>query len=272
MTRLKRLGATFAVLAVASTCSPVTASAQAVRSEIENIIREYLVKHPDEIGDMVKQYLATHPEVLQQAIIAMMNKRGGSDRPSAVAPAAGLDKAAAIKSNADLLFHSDRQVNLGAAEGDVTLVEFFDYNCGYCKRALADTFALLRDDPKLKVVLKEYPILGPGSVEAARVGVALRMQDKGGEKYLQFHRRLLTQHGQVNRESALTAAREVDADMAQLATDEGSDEVAKTLEESRNLARSLGINGTPGYVIGDKIVPGAVGAAALRDAIRRARG
>ena len=77
---------------------------------------------------------------------------------------------------------------IGNAQGDVTLVEFFDYNCGYCKRALVDLVELMKGDPKLRVVLKEFPVLGPGSIEAAQVAVAVRMQDKSGKKYLDFHR------------------------------------------------------------------------------------
>jgi protein-disulfide isomerase len=81
---------------------------------------------------------------------------------------------------------------LGNKDGDVTFVEFFDYNCGYCKRAMADMLDLMKTDPKLKVVLKEFPVLSQGSVEAAQVAVAVRMQDPSGKKYLDFHQKLLT--------------------------------------------------------------------------------
>ena len=94
-------------------------------------------------------------------------------------------------------------MTLGNPQGDVTLVEFFDYSCGFCKRALSDMLALLKDDPKLKIVLKEFPILGPGSVEAARVAVAVRMQDPGGQKYLAFHQELLGAPGPATRDRAL---------------------------------------------------------------------
>ena len=89
------------------------------------------------------------------------------------------------------MFSSPHQVVLGNPPGNVTFVEFFDYNCGYCKRAMSDMLTLLKNDPKLKVVLKEFPVLGPGSVEAAQVAVAVRMQDKTGKKYLEFHQKLL---------------------------------------------------------------------------------
>jgi protein-disulfide isomerase len=260
-----------AIVAIAMLTTASISSAQSVRGEFEAVIKEYLEQHPDEIGGMVKDYLAKHPEVIQQAIIDMMKKRETAGGQAQNARPASPDKSTAIKSNSDLLFNSKRQVNLGAAEGDVTLVEFFDYNCGFCKRALSDTVTLLKDDPKLKIVLKEYPILGPGSAEAARIGIAVRMQDQGAQKYLVFHQLLLGGRGPVNREAALAAAREAKVDMAQLETDVASDEVTKTLEESRQLAQSLGIKGTPGYVVGNVVVPGAVGAVALKKAIQQAR-
>ena len=264
--------AKLAMIPAIAACAMISPSAaQSVRGEIETIVKEYLAQHPEEIGDMVKDYLAKHPEALQQAIIEMMKKRQPASGQASNPQPANPDKSAAIKSNSDLLFNSRRQVNLGGVDGDVTLVEFFDYNCGFCKRALSDTEALLKDDPKLKIVLKEYPILGPGSAEAARIGVAIRMQDPDGKKYLAFHEKLLGGRGPVNRESALAAAREAGVDMARLETDVQSDEIDKTIAESRQLAQSLGINGTPGYVVGNAVVPGAIGAAALKKMIQQAR-
>ena len=109
---------------------------------------------------------------------------------------------ASIAKNAETIFNSPRGVTLGNKDGDVTFVEFFDYNCGYCKRAMADMLDLMKTDPKLKVVLKEFPVLGPGSVEAAQVAVAVRMQDPGGKKYLDFHQKLLGGRGQADKARA----------------------------------------------------------------------
>jgi protein-disulfide isomerase len=114
---------------------------------------------------------------------------------------------------------SSHQVTLGNPNGDVTLVEFFDYNCGFCKRALSDMLTLLKQDPNLKVVLKELPILGPGSTEAARVAVAVRMQDPDGQKYLAFHQGLLGEPGPASKEKAHAAAQKLGLDMAQLESD-----------------------------------------------------
>ena len=131
--------------------------------------------------------------------------------------------------------------------------------------------ALMKDNPRLKVVLKELPILGPGSLEAAQVAVAVRMQDAGGAKYLDFHQRLLGGRVPANKASALTAAAEAGLDMAQLENDVASDEVRVTLAESVKLAQDLGVRGTPGYVIGDAIIPGAIGLAALTAKIQSAQ-
>ena len=126
-------------------------------------------------------------------------------------------------------------------------------------------------DPKLKVVLKEFPVLGPASTEAAKVAVAVRMQDKTGKKYLEFHQKLLTGRGQVDRARALAVAKEIGLDMARLEKDLKSDEIDATLAESTKLAEALGLNGTPSYVIGNEVVIGAVGLAKLGEKIEAAR-
>ena len=244
------------------------APAQTPREETEAVIKDYLAKHPEDVQRIIKEYLIGNPDVLQAALLELIKKgqpnlAGGTpQRP---------DKSADIKANAKLLFDSPRQVVLGNPQGDVTLVEFFDYNCGYCKRALGDTQALLKDDPKLRIVLKELPILGPGSTEAARVAVAVRMQDPSGAKYLAFHEKMLGDRNPANKAQAMTHAAEAGLDMARLEKDLGSDEIDKTLQESMTLARALGINGTPGYVVGETIIPGAIGAAGLKSRIATAR-
>jgi protein-disulfide isomerase len=216
----------------------------------------------NELGAIIRDYLLKNPEVLQDAM-AELEKR------QAVAEAE--KSKAAVKNNAQALFDSSHQVVVGNPQGDVTLVEFFDYNCGYCKRALADMMELIKDDGKLRVVLKEFPVLGPGSVEAAQVAVAVRMQDKSGKKYLDFHQRLLGGRGQADRAKALAAAKEAGFDMARLERDLASPEVKATLDESMKLADQLGVNGTPSYVVGNDLVIGAVGAAALKDKVKAAR-
>jgi protein-disulfide isomerase len=215
-----------------------------------------------EIEKIIKDYLLAHPEVLQEAMAELEKKQQLAETEKA---------RSAIKNHSDALFNSPRQVVLGNPQGDVTFVEFFDYNCGYCKRALNDMVELMGKDPKLKVVLKEFPVLGPGSVEAAQIAVAVRMQDKTGKKYLEFHQKLLGGRGQVDKAKALAVAKDVGIDMARLDKDLKSEEIGKTLEESMKLAEALGLNGTPSYVIGNDVVIGAVGQATLSQKIQAAR-
>src|SRR5207248_2305521 len=143
---------------------------------------------------------------------------------------------------------------------------FFDYNCGYCKRALSDLVELMNADSRLKVVLKEFPVLGEGSTQAAQVAVAVRMQDKsGGKKYFEFHQKLLGGRGAADKTRAVAAAKEAGFDMTRLAKDMASDEVKTTLAESFTLSDAMGLNGTPSYVVGTEVVVGAVGVEALRE-------
>jgi protein-disulfide isomerase len=216
----------------------------------------------EEIGKIVKEYLIKHPEVLQEAMAELEKRQQLAETEKA---------RSAIKNHTEALFNSPRQVTLGNPQGDVTFVEFFDYNCGYCKRALDDMMQLMAKDPKLKVVLKEFPVLGPNSTEAARIAVAVRMQDKSGKKYLEFHQKLLTGRGQVDKARALAVAKEIGLDMARLDKDLKSDEIDATLSESMKLAEALGLNGTPSYVINNDVVIGAVGLATLGQKIQAAR-
>jgi protein-disulfide isomerase len=214
------------------------------------------------IEKIIKEYLIEHPEVLQEAMAALEKKQAVAEAEKAKG---------AIKNHSAAIFNSPFQVTLGNPQGDVTFVEFFDYNCGYCKRAMSDMMTLMSKDPKLKVVLKEFPVLGPGSLEAAQVAVAVRMQDKSGKKYLEFHQKLLGGRGQADKAKAMAVAKEIGLDMAKLEKDLKSDEVMATLQESAKLAEALGLNGTPSYVIGNDVVVGAVGLDALGQKIQAAR-
>jgi protein-disulfide isomerase len=245
-----------------------------LRGEIDGIIKDYLASHPDEVGEIVKNYMIAHPEAVGQIIGELLKHRpavSASAGAVAASPKTAPEASAAIASNASQLFSSPHQVALGNPNGDVTLVEFFDYSCGFCKRALPDMLTLLKDDPKLKVVLKEFPILGPGSADAARVAVAVRMQDSDGKKYLAFHQELLGGPGPASEQKALAAAKDQGFDMARIQQDMASDEVKATIGEDLTLANAIGIHGTPSYVIGKNLVVGAVGVAGLEGQIAAAR-
>jgi len=241
--------ATFAVFTIVFSLSAANADEFSApqRGEIERIVREYLV---------------AHPEVLQEAMTELEKRQTAAEAEK---------HQQAVKDHAQALFSSPHEVVLGNPKGNVTFVEFFDYNCGYCKHAMGDMLTLLKDDPKLKIVLKEFPVLGPGSVEAARVAVAVRMQDKTGQKYLEFHKELLGGRGQADKARALAVAKSVGMDMGQIEKDMNSAEVKTTMEENFKLAEALGLNGTPSYVIGDNVVVGAIGLEGLQEKINTAR-
>jgi protein-disulfide isomerase len=245
MVPLAALPLAFALVAAAPARAQSFAPDQ--KSEIEKIIHEYLL---------------SHPEVLQEAMSELEKRQTAEDAQKHLA---------AIKDNAIAIFASPRQVNLGNPQGDVTMVEFFDYNCPYCKRAMTDMLDLLKNDAKLKVVLKEFPVLGEGSVQAAQVAVAARMQDKTGKKYLDFHTKLLSSRGPADKAHALAAAKEAGFDMTRIDKDLASEEVKQTLEENLKLAEGLGLNGTPSYVFPSEVVVGAVGLATLKEKVNTAR-
>ncbi len=237
------------IAAAISLATPAAAPAQA---------QTFSSDQREEIGSIVKEYLLAHPEVLQD-VMAELEKRQ---------QAAEAEKhRAAVVENKATLFSSPHQVVLGNPQGNVTMVEFFDYNCGFCKRALSDMLDLIKTDTNLKFVLKEFPVLGEGSVEAAHVAVAVRMQDITGKKYIDFHQKLLGGRGPADKARALAVAREVGFDMARIERDMSSDEVKKTIDENMKLADALGVSGTPSYVVGDEVVVGAVGIDALREKI-----
>jgi protein-disulfide isomerase len=197
-----------------------------------------------EIESIVKQYLLNNPEVLleiQNALEAKMDKLQ-AERTAAV-----------IRGNAPEIFRPAFSPVVGNVKGDVPIVEFFDYNCGYCKRAFGDVAKLIDKEKQVRVILKELPILSKGSEEASRVALAAKMQGK----YWEFHRAMLQSQGQANEASALRVAEKVGVDMARLKKDMASAEVKKEIDDTRALAQKLGIQGTPHFMVGDRIIPGA---------------
>jgi protein-disulfide isomerase len=226
------------------------------------VAQSFSADQREEIGKIIKDYLLTHPEVMQDVMAELEKRQQNADAEK---------HRAAVVENKATLFSSPHQVVLGNPQGNVTMVEFFDYNCGFCKRAMTDMLDLIKTDNNLKFVLKEFPVLGEGSVEAARVAVAARMQDANGKKYIEFHQKLLGSRGGADKMRALAVAKEVGFDMPRLERDMGSDEVKKTIEENMKLAEALGVNGTPSYVVGEEVVIGAVGLDTLREKISAER-
>jgi protein-disulfide isomerase len=205
-----------------------------------------------EIGEIVRDYLIAHPEVMVEVQQALEKKQ--SDDRLAQAKAA-------VQENHDAIFNSPSDISLGNPKGKITVVEFFDYNCGYCKRALSDMDAMIKSNPELRFVLKEFPILGPDSLAAHKVADAFRQIEPG--KYGEFHRALLGSSEHANEARALEVAASLGVTEAHVREKMASSPSDQIVQEAYRLASKLGISGTPSYVIGDEAIFGAVGADTL---------
>ena len=211
----------------------------------------------EEIGRVIREYLLKNPEVLQEAITELQRRTAENEKTA---------QTAAIKETRETLISSPHGNVVGNPKGDVTLVEFFDYNCGYCKQAVPDLQKLIKADPNLRIVLKDLPVLGPDSMEASRVALAVKQQISG-DKLFEYHTRLMATRGRIGAERATALAKEMGLDMARLQRDIAGPEVAAALAENRQLSEKLAINGTPAFIIGEEVIPGAVGADLLKQAI-----
>jgi protein-disulfide isomerase len=223
-----------ALLALASSPACAEAFSAAQKAEIQAIIKEYLLQKP---------------EILREAIDAL-------DARDAATLAKEREKV--VTESGSKLFSPASQAVVGAPDGKVTLVEFFDYNCGYCKRALSDLVRLVKEYPDLRLVLRDLPILSADSREAAKVANAASRQFQG-EKFWEFHQQLLGTRGHAGKAEALATAKELGADMERLEKDAADPSIVAGIEESEKLAKALQINGTPTFVIGQDVVIGAVG-------------
>jgi protein-disulfide isomerase len=162
------------------------------------------------------------------------------------------------------------RITLGAAKADVTLIEFFDYNCGFCKRAAADIRPLLRAEPQLRYVLVNYAVLGAASIEASRVALAFSLQQVPGG-YLALHEKLFAMRGRVDAARAVAAAVELGADRARLIADADSDRVTDALVRASRLGEELGLVATPSFVAGREAVVGYLDIPQKRKAIANLR-
>ncbi len=202
----------------------------------------------ERIGEIVRNYLLENPELLAEVQAALQKKRDDQQRLAA---------AATIKRASDEIFHSPKDGVIGNPDAKVAIVEFFDYNCHYCRGALSDMNAMVKSDPDLKFILKEFPILGPDSQKAHVVAIAFH--DLMPEKYPEFHRKLLGNPGRADESRAIKIAVELGADESALREKMTDPSILDEVRENYQLADKLNITGTPSYVIGDEVVFGALG-------------
>lgn len=214
------------------------------------------------LTQLVREVLVSNPEILIEAMNALEAKQQAE---------AGRAAKAAIAANRKAIFEDGVSYVAGNPKGDVTIVEFFDYRCGYCKQVQPSLTTLLQEDSKVRLVLKELPVLGPESVIAARAAVAALEQDKGA-KYLGFHNAMMEFRGQITEAEVYRLAGAAKLDIAKLKTDMAAPKTEQVLRANLALADTLGIQGTPGFVIGDQLVPGAVSLDTLRQLVKEARG
>jgi protein-disulfide isomerase len=211
------------------------------------------------LDPLIEKYLMSDPNILKRMSVALDTETKAD---------AALKTKQMIAANADTLFHDPDDVVVGNPNGDVTLVEMFDYNCSYCRGALPDMVALLQTDKNLRVELKQFPILSAGSVDAARVAMQV---GKSGKDYWAFHQALYTSRGEVDVETALKAAGALGLDPVTVRANLQSAWISAALQKSYDLAKTLNVTGTPTYIIGDQIIPGAVPIDQLRQAIANVR-
>lgn len=210
------------------------------------------------IEKIIREYLINNPEVLEEAIRALQAKREARRQAAA--------RTSIQKNRKQIYADSDDPVG-GNPNGDVTIVEFFDYRCGYCKRVAPVVEAALAKDKKIRLVYKEFPVLGPNSVLAARAALASRAQGK----YLAFHKALMKARISYDEASIMKIATAVGIDTARLKKDMQAPDIQTYIVKTRALARSLGIRGTPAFVIGEQMFPGALTSAQLARMIQQAR-
>lgn len=211
----------------------------------------------EEIGVIIKEYLAENPEIVMESL----NKhREDMEQQQAVAATENLSK------HKDFLTAADAP-SAGNPKADVTIVEFFDYNCGYCKRAIPDVLKTLEADKNVRFVFHEMPILGPSSLTAAQWALAAHKQGK----YFEYHRALMEHNGPKDDASLENIAKDLGLDVEKMKTDVKSDDVQKMISDSMSAARDLDINGTPAFIINDTITRGYMGPDGLDKAIAQER-
>jgi len=210
------------------------------------------------VQKIVSDYLREHPEVIIDAIKAYQAKRDA-------------DQAAEAKKNIvslkDEIFKDPTSPVGGNPEGDVALVEFFDYRCPYCKAVEADLKKAVEQDGKVRLVYKEFPILGPVSVTAAKAALAAQMQGK----YVPFHQKLIGYKGTLDDATIYKLAGDVGLDVTKLKADMAKPEIQAIIDKNAKLADKLNVQGTPGFVVGQEMIPGAASVDELTAAIKRAR-
>ncbi len=220
---------------------------------------------PEELDEAVRAFILNNPEVILESVQLYQQELEAREQA-----ALAERRLAYLEENRELVYDDGYSVVLGNPEGDVTLVEFFDYRCGFCRRAAGEVFALLEADPGVRLVLKEFPILGEESDRAARASVAAAEQDRGS-RFVEFHLALLAETGPITVERVLELAVDAGFDPAPIRAAMESGVPDSTIRTNRLIAQRLEINGTPAFVMADEVVPGYVELPVLTEWVLKAR-
>jgi len=212
------------------------------------------------LEEAIGKYLRDHPEVIIESLQIWQERQKLAKRDRA---------RELVSAHRAAIYEDPKAPVLGNPDGDVTIVEFFDYRCPYCKRVRPLVMKIVEEDPGVRVIFKEFPILGPDSVVAARAAIASLDQDP--EKYFPFHDALMESRAQLTKSRILDMAREVGLDADKLEADMKAAEVDAVILRNRQLGQALGLTGTPSFIIGGEIVRGAIDMETLRALVARAR-
>ncbi|MEN3973919.1 DsbA family protein [Emcibacter sp. SYSU 3D8] len=244
MTRLlKALTVALAVLCTVTAAQSALALSERDKAQVEQIISDYLKNNPKVLQEMIDRLQAHNT---REASINAEKK---------------------IIANKVAVLGSDGAMVAGNPSGDVTVVEFFDYRCGYCRMAQPSMARLLEEDPDVRVVFKEYPVLGPQSITASRAAIASARQGK----YVEFHMALMGLEEALNDDVLYRVAGEVGLDVAKLKQDMKDEAIDEVIAENHELADKLGIEGTPNFIIGTQLVQGMVPYETLTEYVEKAR-
>jgi protein-disulfide isomerase len=211
-----------------------------------------------EVADAtIERYIRAHPEVIEQSLRDLLAKREAELQER---------HKAALATKQQELLHDPASPVSGNPQGEITLVEFYDYRCGYCKKAASAVTELQKIDPRVRVVYKDFPILGESSELAAKAALASQAQGK----HQAFHEALLASHADMTKEAILKIAVGVGLDAKRLEADMANPKWQAVIAKNRALARELGISGTPGFIVGNELVPGMLDLNGLKELIARA--
>jgi protein-disulfide isomerase len=232
-----------AVLAAFALAPLAHAQSTPDKAAIEKIIKEYLIANPEVLVEALQEYERRQTVEKDERAKAALAKRRDELNGDPLTPVGGNPK------------------------GDVTIVEFFDYNCGYCRRAHPTVKSVVAGDGKIRVVHKQFPILSEESKIAARMALAAHKQGK----YFEVHNALMEARGQISAERMAQIIADLKLDAQRLTKDMEDPAITAHLEQSADLARALGVNGTPAFIIGSQLIPGAVDADTMKAAVAKAR-